>query len=285
MKNSKTIGIIGGMGPTATVDIFDKIVRNTQAVTDQEHLRILIDNNPKIPSRAENILNDGPSPLPTLIKMCKDLEKSGADFLIMPCNTATYYIKELRESVKIPILDIVKESADYTLETYPNIKRIGILGTEMTLRLGLYQKAFINSIFEQRFNEQHKELMEELLSTIREKYTPHTALYLEESNPKIVFENENNAQIILESPTLSELRKYIMSAIFDKKGIKAGYLKGPRRRVLKILKDFQKNDIEAVILGCTELPLVIPEKKLYGMHIIDPTEVLAKRAIEFAQLP
>ena len=92
----KTIGIIGGMGPLATIDIFNKIVRNTQVEKDQDHIPILINNNPQIPDRTKSILSQGISPVDEIIKSGKKLEAIGADFLIIPCNTPTTIYKRLK---------------------------------------------------------------------------------------------------------------------------------------------------------------------------------------------
>ena len=87
----KTIGIIGGMGPLATADLFRKIVLNTKASTDQEHIKILIDNNTDIPDRTEAIINDGKNPVPQLTRSAVVLWALGAQILVMPCNTAQYF--------------------------------------------------------------------------------------------------------------------------------------------------------------------------------------------------
>ena len=97
----KIIGILGGMGPEATADLFYKIIKLTPAKKDQEHLRIIIDNNPKIPDRTKAILYKGENPLPELIKTAQNLEKAGANFIIMPCNTAHYYHHEIQKIINI----------------------------------------------------------------------------------------------------------------------------------------------------------------------------------------
>jgi len=104
--NQKIIGILGGMGPEATLDLFHKIIKLTYAEKDQDHLRIIIDNNPKIPDRTDAISGTGKDPLPKLIVTAQILEKAGADFIIIPCNTAHYFISEIQQSIKIPILTL-----------------------------------------------------------------------------------------------------------------------------------------------------------------------------------
>ena len=84
----KVIGILGGMGPEATVDLFRRIIRATPAEKDQDHIRVIVDSNPKIPDRTAAIMGVGPSPLLEMTKTAKNLEKAGADSIIIPCNTA-----------------------------------------------------------------------------------------------------------------------------------------------------------------------------------------------------
>ena len=84
----KIVGIIGGMGPDATVDLFQKILRATPAKTDQEHLRIIIDCNSKIPDRTAHIMRGEENPGPYLVSSAKLLEKAGVDVMVMPCNAA-----------------------------------------------------------------------------------------------------------------------------------------------------------------------------------------------------
>jgi aspartate racemase len=80
----QVIGILGGMGPEATLDCFDKIIKNTPAQRDQDHLRVIIDSNPAVPDRTAAIVGDGQSPVPVIVEGCHALEKAGADFIIIP---------------------------------------------------------------------------------------------------------------------------------------------------------------------------------------------------------
>ena len=104
----KTIGIIGGMGPLATADLFEKIVGHTKAACDQEHLHVVIDSNTNIPDRTAALLHGGADPLPELVKSAGRLEKMGADVLIMPCNTAHNYYDGIAAAVSVPVLHMVR---------------------------------------------------------------------------------------------------------------------------------------------------------------------------------
>ncbi|RKD24586.1 hypothetical protein BEP19_09420 [Ammoniphilus oxalaticus] len=139
----KIIGIIGGMGPLATVDIFEKIVKMTPAATDQEHHRMMIYNNPKIPSRMEAGLGHGVSPLAELIDTARRLERAGADFLIMPCHTAHIWLNQIRREVRIPIISIVETTVSAIEQEHdPRLGQILLLSSQATIRHGLYQEAF-----------------------------------------------------------------------------------------------------------------------------------------------
>lgn len=134
---TKNIGIIGGMGPLATVKLFEKIVVNTKAMKDQDHPRIFIDNNTKIPDRTSAILGQGDSPLNELIKSAKLLEKTGADFLVMPCNTAHFYYDDIINHIDIPFINMPYETIRYISNKYPE-KKVGLLATTGTLKTGIY---------------------------------------------------------------------------------------------------------------------------------------------------
>jgi aspartate racemase len=136
MENRKTVGILGGMGPMATVEFFRRLVAATPAETDQEHLHVLIDNDPRVPNRTDALLHRGPSPAPRLRAMARRLEQAGADLLVMPCNTAHVYIEEIRASVSIPVLDMVRETVA-AIEA----ASVGLLATDGTIRARLYQEA------------------------------------------------------------------------------------------------------------------------------------------------
>lgn len=136
----KTIGILGGMGPEATADLFLKIIRSTPARTDQDHIRVVIDSNPAIPDRTAAILGSGPDPVPLLTRTARLLEQWGVDLIVIPCNTAHYFYDEVQASVRVPVLHIMKETAAHLRERYPALRDVGLLATTGTVRTGLYQR-------------------------------------------------------------------------------------------------------------------------------------------------
>lgn len=127
------------MGPLATADLFTKIVTMTKADCDQEHLHVLIDNNTAIPDRTKAILSGGEDPLPQLKISAKRLKKAGADFLIMPCNTAHYFYEALNAESEIPVLNMLEETARFVQSR--GISRVGLLATDGTIQSGVYKKA------------------------------------------------------------------------------------------------------------------------------------------------
>ncbi|HER24162.1 MAG TPA: amino acid racemase [Candidatus Atribacteria bacterium] len=227
----KIIGILGGMGPEATIDLFYKIIKFTPAEKDQDHLRIIIDNNPKIPDRTAAILRNGKDPLPALQETARNLEKAGADFIIIPCNTAHYFLSSIQESVNIPVLNMIKETAQETKKRIPQIKKIGLLAS-----MGIYK----SKIYQQHFN----------------KY---------------------NIEII--SPQEKD-KEEIMKAIY---AVKAGDLSNEiREDILKITHKLVDKGAEAIIAGCTEIPLILKEGDT-SLPLIDPTQVLAEIAVQKAR--
>lgn len=140
MQEKKTIGILGGMGPLATADLFQKIVLLTDAQTDRDHIRIYIDSNANIPDRTAAILGGGEDPVPEMAKALRNLEACGADCVIMPCNTAHYFLPRLQSMTALPFLSILTAAADACKTRFPG-KTVGILGTTGTLSANLYQSA------------------------------------------------------------------------------------------------------------------------------------------------
>ena len=135
----KVIGILGGMGPEATLDCFKKIIKNTPAEKDQDHLRILVDCNPKVPDRTAAICKNGESPVPILLDGAYKLAQAGADFIIIPCVSAHFFLNELRRQIHIPILSIIDAVTQAVHEENPPIQSVGLLATTGTVQGGLFQ--------------------------------------------------------------------------------------------------------------------------------------------------
>jgi aspartate racemase len=141
----KIAGIMGGLGPEATIDLFRKIVCTTQAKSDEDHLRIIIDNNPKMPSRLDAILSNGPSPVPAMVETARNLVRAGADFIVIAANTAHWFHGDVQAGVTVPVLHMIKETVKWTIKSFPQIKVIGLLATTGTVRTKMYENEFLKS--------------------------------------------------------------------------------------------------------------------------------------------
>jgi aspartate racemase len=139
--NNRLIGILGGMGPEATLDFYRQIINLTPADKDQDHIRVLIYSNPKIPDRTAAIAGNGENPAFSLIESAKLLEKGGAGIIAMPCNSAHHYLPQLQREIKIPILDMVGETCRKLCEDLPGAKTAGLIAALGTVRSGVYHRA------------------------------------------------------------------------------------------------------------------------------------------------
>ncbi len=140
--SEKTIGILGGMGPEATADLFYRIVKATPVERDQDHPRTIVYSNSKVPDRTPAIVGEGESPLPEMLMAAKSLQGAGADFLIIPCNTAHYFIEDLRNELGIPVLHMIEMTARHAAREYPGARMVGLIATDGTLSSGIYERFF-----------------------------------------------------------------------------------------------------------------------------------------------
>lgn len=136
----KIVGIIGGMGPLATCDLMLKIIKNTDADCDQEHVHLLIDNNTAIPDRTEAIVRGEASPLNELIISANRLTAAGADALVMACHSAHYLLPELEKAISTPFISLIKTTTMRLKEE--NKKTVALFATEGLSKAGIYQAEF-----------------------------------------------------------------------------------------------------------------------------------------------
>ncbi len=229
----KTIGILGGMGPAATVDLFERIVKSTPARRDQEHIPVLVVSNPAVPDRSEAILGGGPDPRPLMVDGLRRLAQMGAEFAVIACNTAHYYLPDLRAQGGLPIIDMIGETAQTIRREQPALKRVGILATSGTLAVGLYQRAL-------------------------------TSAGLESVSP-------SEDEII-----------QIMDAIYGPSGIKSCGASSINREQLRAAgQRLLERGAQALILGCTEIPLALQAGDL-PVPLIASNQVLAEAAVRVA---
>ena len=140
MSEKKVIGIIGGMGPLATADLFRKITLHTAAPCDQAHPRVCIDSNTRIADRTAALLHGGEDPVPEMIRSAQRLQSIGAELLIMPCNTAHCFYDAVAASVSVPLLHMVAITRDALKDR--GVKCAGLLATDGTVQTGIYQRTF-----------------------------------------------------------------------------------------------------------------------------------------------
>lgn len=227
----KTIGILGGMGPAATSHFYDLIVSKTPARQDQDHCKTIIYSNPGIPDRTHAILTgDHGSIHKALGESCRILEKAGADFIVIPCNTVHYFIDFMRSQVAIPIHDMIEETGKHIKLNHPEISEVGLFGTKGTLSSGIYQQRL----------------------------------------------TKRQLGVRLPGPKTSE---QIMEIIYQIK--ESGPGDQLKSSLLEELRAFrEESGAEWVILGCTELPLLIPDESELRRHsLFDPMRILADFAI------
>lgn len=140
-NREKIVGILGGMGPEATIDLMQRIVRLTPAGDDEDHIHCIIDNNTKVPSRIKAIIEKrGENPGTAIALMAKKLESLSVDLLAMPCNTAHYYYPEIQSAVNIPVLNIIDLTVRAALAANADRRgcRIGLLGSPGIQLTGIY---------------------------------------------------------------------------------------------------------------------------------------------------
>ena len=229
----KVIGVLGGMGPEATLDCFGKIIKNTPAQRDQDHLRVVIDSNPAVPDRTAAIVEDGPSPVPAMVEGCRALENAGADFIIIPCVSAHFFIAEIQQQANLPILSIFDAVAETIVQDYPEIEFVGLLGTTGTVKGGLFQKR----------------LAREKIKTI----VPDGAV--QSKIMEAIYDIKNAAPSRTNSEITADLVAAAEGLIADK-----------------------SNGAQAIIAGCTEIPLALGQQDL-SVPFFDTLTILARAAI------
>ena len=142
-RAKRRVGILGGMGPEATVLLMSRIIAMTPARDDADHVPLVIDNNTQVPSRIRALIEKtGEDPAPVLAAMARGLEASGAKALAMPCNTAHCYAPQIEQAVQIPLLNMVELSAQQIAARGPAIRKVGLLASPAVRLTGIFERAF-----------------------------------------------------------------------------------------------------------------------------------------------
>lgn len=228
MSETKTVGVIGGLGPLATLDFFDRVLKRTRAVKEQEHLRLIIDNNTKIPDRNAFMRGEGPSPGPALAASAKGLEVAGAEVIVMACNTTHIWEAEIRAAISVPFLSIIDETAAVVADLRP--EAVGVLAVDACLKGGLYQDA------------------------------------LKKAGVKPLLLSEDS-------------QKTFMDLIYRIKSGDTG--ETVKRAMVTLARRLEAQGAEAIIAGCTEIPIVLSADDIDG-ELVSSTDVLVERTILFA---
>lgn len=237
------IGVLGGMGPQAGLDLASKIIAETVASNDQDHIPMMIWSQTRIPDRARFLADStSPDPAPVIAEGFMRLEAAGAGVAGMACNTAhtpaifDRVVKQLQDAgAGMPILHLIKETVEHIRERAPHAMKIGVLGTHGTLQSRLYHD------------------------------------WLERSD--------------LHPLSPSDPHRLSDAIFHPVHGIKAqsNPVSGDaRNQILRSVSELIDAGAEAVILGCTELPLAVPDDRFQHIPLIDPARALAQALIRTA---
>ena len=224
------VGILGGMGPEATVDFYARLVRATPAVRDQEHLRVVIWADPTVPSRQDALLSGGEDPRPWLEEGVRHLLSCGAEILVVPCNTVHAFLPAVVAGKDVEFLSIIDVTVDAVVAAHTT-GGVGLLATNGALASGLYQSAL----------------------------------------------QAAGLQVVL--PADSSQREVTQVIHMVKTGDDR---KRARQMLTSLLAEFQKWDVSTVIAGCTELSVLFRDLDV-AVHVIDPSEELARKTVERAR--
>ncbi len=243
MNNENIIGIVGGVGSYAGLDLVRKIFDQTIASIDQEHLSVALLSIPKeIEDRTLFLLGQtGVNPAYAIFRVIRKLEEIGASVIGIPCNTAhsprifDVIIEELKKANScVKLINMISEVANFILENYPTVRNVGVLGT-----IGMYKTKVYSNIFEKAGI--NVILPDEVLQEI-----VHDATY----NPVFGIKSQSNP--------VTDIAK---------------------EKLLEAIRFLQNGGAEAIILGCTEISLTVTDKKIGKTVIIDPTLILARALI------
>jgi len=265
IKPKPIIALIGGAGPDAAIDLQIKLSRAMKKKLnisfDQDHYRVIVDNNTDIPDRGEALLSNSSSPLLTYINSAKKLEEMGGDILIISCNTAHYYFDDIQKITSMKAMNMIKETASFVYNHHTKIKKVGLLSTSATIQKNLYHKVF----------DRYK--VEVITPDSIHQNNIVQAIY----GIKAGFIDNKQLLNDLHKIRLHDIYQYASKIKF------AGALVSPKDLLLSSIKYFEQQGIEVVILGCTEIPLALNRKEYNGDCIlIDPTEILANATVDYA---
>lgn len=140
-KADKVAGVMGGMGPDATVDFMARVIALTDSGRDQDHVHMIVDQDPSVPNRGHALRDGSTDVVDALGAMAQRLENAGADFLVLVCNTAHVFLDKVYADTSIPFFSIIDESVNEIDRVRPDARKVGVMATEGCLGTGIYQDA------------------------------------------------------------------------------------------------------------------------------------------------
>ena len=267
-----TIGIIGGSGPLATVDIEQKILSATQKLItpliDQNYFNIVVFNYSEIYDRNDSVFLGREDPLNQYIKYVKSISALGVDLILLACNTAHIYLPVLKEKSETPIISIIKKTTDYLRNEFPHCRKVGLISTKATLEKKLYHDLLLKHDIEVvSLNAFTQDLIMEAIYLIK----AGTRLTEEEA-----FLKNSNFPLKANSEQANILKNHPYKQILLQRNIP-----NPKVIIRGAIEELKNKGCQHVILGCTELPLVLPfmEREL-GIHVLDPNTIIAQAIVE-----
>ena len=190
IKSSKSLGILGGMGPLASSEFLASVLNNFHVEHDHEYPRIVLDSNTLIPSRSRAFLYNEDSPVPGMVEACKKLEGYNVDYIAIPCNSAQAWLHEIQPEIATPILDIRKITTSALVEQYPDCRQAVVLGGPVTYGMETYaaylKKQNIASI---KITPQEQDEVEKIIYACKKNQDRRK---VEEMYSKLLFHIEKN---------------------------------------------------------------------------------------------
>jgi aspartate racemase len=258
------IGVIGGAGPDATIDfqveLSQQMKLQCQAINDQTHFRVIVDNYTTMPDRIQALHGKGPSPLPYMQTVARNLEQLGATLIVYPCNTAHAYIADIQAAVSTPILDIISLTTAAVINHSAAPQHIGILSTDMTRKLQLHQIPNRTLIYP---DAQYQAQMMQAIFAAKAGYTKHA---------------------ITDHMVQQQVEQYLQSVGISPNAL--DFSQSATTIIEQSISHLIQRGAEAIVLGCTEIPLCVEAptlERFFGIPIINPTAELAKATVALAR--
>ncbi len=230
----RILGVLGGMGPLASAYFMMRLTQLTPASREEEHVPAVLWSDPRVPNRLRAQEGTGPSPLPWLVHGLEKLAQAGCGAVAIPCNTAHGWIDGMRAASPIPILHIIDAAAEGLRQQGVASGRVGVLATEATLAMRLYQD------------------------------------WLERLGWSVI------------QPTGAEMAELVSPSIAL---VKANQLSDAYGLAADAARRLRDRGAEAVVLGCTELPLAVGAGPTLDAIVVDTVDALARASIAWARAP